>query len=185
MHDAAAVGALSHTTAIADVDFATADAIYLAGGHGTCADFVDNATLKAAIETVYGAGKPVAADCHGPIALAQCVKADGSPLVAGGPVTGFSDSEEAAVGLTEVVPFLIEAKFKEQGGEYVSAADWNSQIAVAGNLYTGQVRSKREREGERERRGFYVQATVQRVSTACSMLNDPTKLSSATRHIYF
>jgi putative intracellular protease/amidase len=162
MHDAAAVGALSHTTAIADVDFATVDAVYLAGGHGTCADFVDNATLKAAIETVYGAGKPVAADCHGPIALAQCVKADGSPLVAGGPVTGFSDSEEAAVGLTDVVPFLIETKFKEQGGEYVSAADWNSQIAVAGNLYTGQVRPKRERGGG-ERRGFYVQATVQRV----------------------
>ena len=138
MHDAAAVGALSHTAAVADVDFSAVDAIYLAGGHGTVVDFIDNAALKAAIELVYGAGKPVGAVCHGPVALPQCVKKDGTPLVAGGAVTGFSNAEEAAVGLTDAVPFLLESKLKELGGAYESGADWSSKVAVAANLYTGQ-----------------------------------------------
>jgi putative intracellular protease/amidase len=69
-----------------------------------------NAPLKSCIEKMYAAGKVVAADCHGPIALPQCNKANGEPLVKGLEVTGFSDTEEAAVGLTEKVPFLVEAK---------------------------------------------------------------------------
>jgi putative intracellular protease/amidase len=120
------------------VDAASLDCLYLAGGHGCCSDFVSEATLKTAVEAVYAAGKIVAADCHGPIGLAQCVKPDGTPLVAGLAVTGFSDSEEGVVQQTGNVPFLIEAKFKEQGGLYESAADWNSKVCVAGNLITGQ-----------------------------------------------
>ena len=114
------------------------DCLYLAGGHGTCTDFVDNKPLKAAIEGMLAAGKVVAADCHGPIALAQCVKKDGSPLVQGMCVTGFCDSEEAAVQHTGHVPFLIEAKFKELGAKYEKAADWNPKACVSGNLITGQ-----------------------------------------------
>jgi putative intracellular protease/amidase len=138
LHDAAAVGALSHTTAVADIDFSKVDAIYLAGGHGTVVDFIDNKALKAAIELVYNAGKPVGAVCHGPLALPQCNKADGTPLVAGGAVTGFSNAEEAASGLTDAVPFLLESKLVEQGGKYESGGDWASHVAVAKNLITGQ-----------------------------------------------
>eukprot|EP01047_Picozoa_sp_COSAG01_P075184 COSAG01_NODE_12800_length_1683_cov_1.714646_2_plen_159_part_00 len=138
MHDGEAVGALGHTVKLDSINFAEGvDAIYLAGGHGTCVDFVDNAVLKAAIETMYAADKVVAADCHGPVGLAQCTKPDGSPLVKvrglcsaarhdltcvppvcqvcefdlrsnqmqGLAVTGFSNSEEGAVQLTEAVPF--------------------------------------------------------------------------------
>ena len=114
------------------------DAIYLAGGHGCCTDFADNKTLKIAIEGMYKAGKIVAADCHGPIALAQCVKPDGSPLVKGLTCTGFSDAEEAVVQQTGNVPFLIETKFKELGAKYEKAADWNSKACTDGNLVTGQ-----------------------------------------------
>lgn len=138
MHDGAAVGELCHSVKIDDIDFGAVDGVYLSGGHGCCTDFVDSPALKAAIETVYAAGKPTAADCHGPVALAQCNKPDGTPLVAGGPCAGFSNAEEAAVGQTDNVPFLLEDKFKEQGGEYAAGADWNSTIAVAGNLFTGQ-----------------------------------------------
>ena len=84
------------------------------------------------------AGKVVAADCHGPIGLVECVKPDGTPLVAGLCVTAFSDAEEAAVGQTDNVPFLLEAKFKALGGLYQPGADWHANVAVAGKLVTGQ-----------------------------------------------
>eukprot|EP00527_Entomoneis_sp_CCMP2396_P008846 CAMPEP_0198142218 /NCGR_PEP_ID=MMETSP1443-20131203/5077_1 /TAXON_ID=186043 /ORGANISM="Entomoneis sp., Strain CCMP2396" /LENGTH=224 /DNA_ID=CAMNT_0043805187 /DNA_START=134 /DNA_END=808 /DNA_ORIENTATION=+ len=129
---------INNSIALSDIDFTTVDAIYLSGGHGVCADYVGNETLKNAVETVYKAGKIVAADCHGPIGLAQCVKPDGTPLVAGKKVTGFTNSEEAAVGMTDKVPFLIETKFKEQGAEFTAGPDWNPNICVDGNLYTGQ-----------------------------------------------
>uniref|UniRef100_A0A7S3L657 DJ-1/PfpI domain-containing protein n=1 Tax=Amphora coffeiformis TaxID=265554 RepID=A0A7S3L657_9STRA len=139
MKDEDAQKKLLNSVAIKDIKFDDVDAIYLAGGHGVCVDFVGNKTLKAAIETVYKKGKIVAADCHGPIALAECCKADGkTPLVQGMTVTGFTDSEENAVALTEKVPFLIEAKFKEQGAKFEKGGDWTSHIRVDGNLYTGQ-----------------------------------------------
>eukprot|EP00616_Rhizochromulina_sp_CCMP1243_P009784 CAMPEP_0118969984 /NCGR_PEP_ID=MMETSP1173-20130426/6976_1 /TAXON_ID=1034831 /ORGANISM="Rhizochromulina marina cf, Strain CCMP1243" /LENGTH=229 /DNA_ID=CAMNT_0006919285 /DNA_START=71 /DNA_END=760 /DNA_ORIENTATION=+ len=138
VQDPEAMGALSHSVALESVDLASVDALYLAGGHGTCVDFVGNSVLKGAVESLFSAGKVVAADCHGPIGLAECVKPDGTPLVAGLACTGFSDSEEAAVGLTGAVPFLIEARFKELGAEYQAADDWNSKCCVAGNLVTGQ-----------------------------------------------
>lgn len=140
LHDANAIGLLSHTVKLDAIDFSdgTIDAIYMTGGHGTCVDFVDNPILKAAIETMYNAGKIVAADCHGPIGLAECNKADGTPLVAGLSVTGFTDAEEDAVQLTSAVPFLIETRFKELGAKYEKADDWNSKVCVDGNLVTGQ-----------------------------------------------
>jgi putative intracellular protease/amidase len=138
MHDAAAVGELGHSIKLSTLDLSSVHAIYLAGGHGTCVDFHDNKDVKKAIETIYAAGNVVAADCHGPIALAQCNKPDGTSLVKGLKCTGFSNSEEAAVQLTSAVPFLIETKFKELGGEYSAAADWNSSVTVDGNLICGQ-----------------------------------------------
>jgi putative intracellular protease/amidase len=115
------------------------DCLYLPGGHGCCTDGINNPVLKKAIEATYNAGKLVATVCHGPIALAECHKSDGTPLVQGLVVTGFSDAEEAAVQHTETVPFLIESRFKEQGAKYEKADnDWAPKVCVDGNLVTGQ-----------------------------------------------
>lgn len=121
------------------IDFSDGvDAIYIAGGHGTCVDFINNPALKAAIESMYASGKVVAADCHGPICLVECVKPDGSALVKDKTVTGFADSEEKAVKLDHLVPFLLETRFKEQGANYEKSDDWNVKVCVDGNLITGQ-----------------------------------------------
>lgn len=138
INDEQAMEKLNNSIPLADIDFKTVDAIYLTGGHGTCVDYITSPDLKNAIELLYANDKVVAADCHGPIGLANCVKPDGTPLVAGKTVTGFSDSEEDAVQLTELVPFLIEAKFKEQGANYEKADDWNPKVCVDGKLVTGQ-----------------------------------------------
>jgi putative intracellular protease/amidase len=94
--------------------------------------------LKKAIETLYTSGKVVASVCHGPVCFVDCIKADGTPLVSGLKVTGFSNTEEEAVQLTGLVPFLLEDKLKELGGNYEKGDDWNSKICVDGNLVTGQ-----------------------------------------------
>lgn len=140
MHDAAAIGQLCHSTPLSDIDFENGgfDAIFMAGGHGTCADFINCTSLQKAIETMYEAGKVIAAVCHGPVCLADCVKSDGSPLVKGLTVTGFSNTEEDAVQLSSVVPFLLETKFKDLGAAYEKGDDWNSKVCVDGNLVTGQ-----------------------------------------------
>jgi putative intracellular protease/amidase len=139
MHDADAIGALSHTVKLDTLSFpGDVDAIYLPGGHGACVDFVSNPTLKAAIETMLKEGKLVCTVCHGPICLIECTKEDGTPLVQGKTVTGFADSEEEAVQKTDIVPYLIEAKFKEQGAIYEKSADWTSKVCIDGNLITGQ-----------------------------------------------
>eukprot|EP00586_Coscinodiscus_wailesii_P013734 CAMPEP_0172494712 /NCGR_PEP_ID=MMETSP1066-20121228/54424_1 /TAXON_ID=671091 /ORGANISM="Coscinodiscus wailesii, Strain CCMP2513" /LENGTH=227 /DNA_ID=CAMNT_0013265901 /DNA_START=36 /DNA_END=719 /DNA_ORIENTATION=- len=140
LHDMEAVGALSHSVELSTIDFTSGsiDAIYMTGGHGTCTDFADNPVLKSAIETMYAANKIVAAVCHGPMCLPQCCKPDGTPLVQGLKVTGFTDSEEAAVQLTELVPFLLESKLKEQGAIYEAEPDWHPSVCVDGKLVTGQ-----------------------------------------------
>jgi len=141
LYDAEAMDMFSHSKKIADVSTGgDYDVLFLPGGHGACGDFVDNVDVKTAIENTYNAGKFVAAVCHGPIALAECFKADGkTPLVNGLKVTGFSNSEEEAVGLTEEVPFLLETRFKEQGAIFEkSETDWSSHVVADGNLITGQ-----------------------------------------------
>ena len=130
---------LSHTTKLSDADLSTADAIFFCGGHGTCVDFIDETSVKTSIETIYGAGKVVAAVCHGPNCLPQCVKpGSDEPLVKGLTVTAFTDTEEDAVQLSKTVKFLIESKLREQGCIFERADDWNSKVCVDGNLVTGQ-----------------------------------------------
>jgi putative intracellular protease/amidase len=138
LHSQACMDQLSHSIALEDVDLEDVDALYMAGGHGTCVDFVENPTLKNMIETMYAAGKVVAADCHGPICLAECNKPDGTPLVKDQVVTGFADSEEDAVQLSSLVPFLLETRFKELGAKYEKGSDWSSKVCVDKNLITGQ-----------------------------------------------
>jgi len=136
MHDGAAFSELCHSKRLADIPVSELDAIFFTGGHGVVVDYVGNSVVKSAIETMYGAGKVVATVCHGPVCLEQCVKSDGTPLVRGLNVTGFSCSEEAALNYT--VPWVIENKFKELGGNYSKGGDWTSHIEIAGNLLTGQ-----------------------------------------------
>ena len=113
------------------------DAIFYSGGHGPMWDLVDNPDSIALIEAFYNSGKPVAAVCHSP-GVFHRVMYEGEPLVKGKRVTGFTNGEEAAVGLTHVVPFLVEDELKRIGGLYEKAADWASFAVVDGRLVTGQ-----------------------------------------------
>ncbi|HEY9013612.1 MAG TPA: type 1 glutamine amidotransferase domain-containing protein [Gemmatimonadales bacterium] len=136
--DAEAQSALARTLRLADVSPDDYDAIFYPGGHGPLWDLSENRDSIRLIDTMYAAGKPVAAVCHGPAAFRDAKAPDGSPLVRGKRVTGFSDSEEAAVGLTGVVPFLVEDMLKERGGNYSKAGDWQPYAVTDGNLITGQ-----------------------------------------------
>jgi putative intracellular protease/amidase len=114
------------------------DAIFYAGGHGTMWDFPDNAALADIARRIYERGGIVAAVCHGPAALVNLKLSDGSHLVRGKRVAAFTDEEERAVGLADVVPFLLASKLKERGAIHVAAPNWQAQVAVDGRLVTGQ-----------------------------------------------
>lgn len=114
------------------------DALFYPGGHGPLWDLAEDATSIALIERFVALGKPVGAVCHAPGVLRHVKAADGTPLVSGKRVTGFSNSEEEAVALTDVVPFLVEDMLKAHGGVYGRAADWHSHVEVDGLLVTGQ-----------------------------------------------
>lgn len=127
----------ANTGTLKDVRAGDFDAIFYPGGHGPMWDLVDNPDSIALIEAFYNAGKPVAAVCHAPGVLRR-VMFEGQPLVKGKRVTGFANSEEEAVGLTQVVPFLVEDELVRLGGLYEKAADWESFVIVDGRLITGQ-----------------------------------------------
>ena len=114
------------------------DALFYPGGHGPMWDMPDNAASIALIEAFVKADKPVAAVCHAPVAFVNVRGKDGEYLVKGKRVTGFSNAEEEAVGLTAVVPFLLEDRLKERGGIYSKAANWAPYVQVDGKLVTGQ-----------------------------------------------
>jgi putative intracellular protease/amidase len=114
------------------------DAIFYPGGHGPLWDLAEDRDSIRLIDAMYASGKTVAAVCHGPAAFRHALAPGGSPLVEGKSVTGFANSEEAAVGLTQVVPFLVEDMLKEKGGIYSKAADWQAYVVADGNLITGQ-----------------------------------------------
>lgn len=136
--DTGAQAALAETVRLAEIQDGDFDAVFYPGGHGPLWDLAtDEASIKL-IENAYRAGKPVAAVCHAPGVLRLAKGPEGEPLVAGKSVTGFTNSEEAAVGLTEVVPFLVEDSLKESGGNFLKAADWQPHVVTDGNLITGQ-----------------------------------------------
>ncbi|MFI0472499.1 type 1 glutamine amidotransferase domain-containing protein [Halomonas sp. HMF6819] len=130
--------ALAHTQKLNDIDVSGFDAIFYPGGHGPLWDLAESATSARLIEDALAADKPVAAVCHAPGVLRHVRGSDGKPLVAGRKVTGFSNSEEEAVGLTKVVPFLVEDMLKEKGGEYSKGDDWSAYVVEDGLLITGQ-----------------------------------------------
>lgn len=136
--DPLAARALAHTGRLAEVDIARFDAVFYPGGHGPLWDLAEDADSIRLIEHALQAGKPVAAVCHAPGVLRHVKQADGRALVAGRQVTGFSNSEEEAVGLTGIVPFLVEDMLKAQGGDYSKGPDWQAYVVIDGLLVTGQ-----------------------------------------------
>ena len=136
--DPEAQQALAHTMKLDTIEAADFDAIFYPGGHGPLWDLAENKDSIDLIEKAYAAGKPVAVVCHAPGVLRHVKAANGEPLVKGKPVTGFTNTEEEAVQLTKVVPFLVEDMLKENGGIYSKGADWQPYVVTAGNLITGQ-----------------------------------------------
>ena len=136
--DKAAQAELASTKKLADVSAAGFDAVFYPGGHGPLWDLANDKTSIALIEAMQAAGKPVAVVCHAPGVLRDVKGPDGQPLVAGKKVTGFTNTEEEAAGLTAVVPFLVEDMLKAKGGQYSKGGDWQSYVLTDGILVTGQ-----------------------------------------------
>jgi len=136
--DKAAQAELANTKKLADVSAGDFDAVFYPGGHGPMWDMPDNATSIALIEALVNADKPVVAVCHAPAAFVNVRGKDGEYLVKSKRVTGFTNAEEEAVGLTRVVPFLLEDRLKERGGVYSRGANWAPYVQVDGKLVTGQ-----------------------------------------------
>ena len=136
--DAEAKALLANTRKLETVSAEDFEAVFYPGGHGPLWDLSGDATSIALIESFVKAGKPVAAVCHAPAALVAVRGEDGDYLVKGRRVTGFSNTEEEAVELTDVVPFMLEDKLKTLGGDYSKGPDWASYVLVDGQLVTGQ-----------------------------------------------
>jgi len=129
---------LANTVKLETVKSGDFDAVFYPGGHGPLWDLAESATSIALIESFERAGKPIAFVCHAPGVLRHVKAADGQPLIKGRRVSGFTNSEEAAVGLTDVVPFLIEDEFQALGGLYEKGPDWAPFVLEDGLLITGQ-----------------------------------------------
>jgi putative intracellular protease/amidase len=136
--DPAATAQLASTVRLDSVRQQDFDAVFYPGGHGPLWDLANDSHSIALIESFIAANKPVALVCHAPGVLRDVKAADGSPLVAGKKVTGFTNSEEAGVGLTDVVPFLVEDMLQAAGGQYSKGPDWGSYVVSDGLLITGQ-----------------------------------------------
>lgn len=135
--DKGAQSVLANTVRLDTVDAKDFDTVFYPGGHGPMWDLVEDRKSIRLIEDFYSSGKPVAAVCHAP-AVFRHVTYQGHPIVKGKRVTGFANSEEEAVNLTSVVPFLVEDDLKRLGGKYEKAGDWESFSITDGRLITGQ-----------------------------------------------
>jgi len=136
--DPDAQAALANSLVLADISPDDYDAVFYPGGHGPLWDLAEDRNSIALIESMAAAGKTVAAVCHAPAVFRRAEAADGSPLLEGRSVTGFSNSEEAAVGLTDVVPFALEDELQAIGGNYSKSSDWHPYVVSDDNLITGQ-----------------------------------------------
>jgi putative intracellular protease/amidase len=136
--DVEAGEALASTVKLADVSANDFDTVFYPGGHGPMWDLAESSDSRALIESFLANNKPVALVCHAPGVLRHVETPEGRPLVEGKKVTGFTNTEEAAVGLTEVVPFLVEDELKAKGGLYSSGPDWGPYFVQDGLLITGQ-----------------------------------------------
>ena len=136
--DEAANAQLAQTLRLDSVDQKDFDAVFYPGGHGPMWDLAEDPTSIGLIESVVAAGKPLALVCHAPGVLHRVTNPDGTPFVRGRSVTGFTNSEETAVGLAEVVPFLLEDELVGLGAIFSKVKDWGVHTVVDGQLITGQ-----------------------------------------------
>ncbi len=136
--DKAAQEIVNNTVKLQNVKAEDFDAVFYPGGHGPLWDLAEDKTSIALIESFNKQEKPMAFVCHAPAALKNVKNENGEPLVKGKKVTGFTNTEEEAVQLTNVVPFLLENMLRENGGIYSKAANWNVHVVEDGNLITGQ-----------------------------------------------
>jgi putative intracellular protease/amidase len=136
--DNEAIDKVAHTEKLSEVNEADYDAVFYPGGHGPLWDLATDAISISLIEEFYKNNKPVAFVCHAPAALINVKTPNGDPLVKGKEVTGFSDTEEEAVKLTKVVPFLLEDELKKLGAKYSKGNYWSSYVKKDGLLITGQ-----------------------------------------------
>ena len=137
-NDAKATAQLANTVRLDSVSQGDFDAVFYPGGHGPLWDLAEDPKSIQLIEAFLAAGKPAALVCHAPGVLRHVKKPDGTPLVAGKKVAGFTNTEEEAVGLTNVVPFLVEDMLIANAGIYSKGADWSSYVVSDGLLITGQ-----------------------------------------------
>ncbi|MBI1291747.1 type 1 glutamine amidotransferase domain-containing protein [bacterium] len=136
--DEAAMAQLANTLVLADVSFNDFDSVFYPGGHGPLWDLAEDATSISLIQSFLAAGKYTAFVCHAPGVLRHVKTADGRPLVEGRRVTGFTNTEEAGVGLSEVVPFLVEDELKAKGAIFSRGPDWSPHVIQDRLLITGQ-----------------------------------------------
>lgn len=136
--DTAANAALASTVKLSDVSAADYDTLFFPGGHGPLWDLTEDAKAVSLLEETYASGKPIALVCHAPGVLRDVKAPNGRPLVEGKSVTGFSNSEEDGVGLTKIVPYLVEDVLKAKGGTYSAGPDWGVHVVEDGLLITGQ-----------------------------------------------
>ena len=136
--DYALIDQVAHTVKLSEVNEADYNAVFYPGGHGPLWDLATDVISITLIENFFKHNKPVVFVCHSPAALLRVKAPDGEPIVKGKEVTGFSNSEEEAVKLTKVVPFLLEDELKKLGGHYSSGPDWGIYVKKDGLLITGQ-----------------------------------------------
>jgi putative intracellular protease/amidase len=136
--DAAGKAQLASTVRLDSVSADDFDTVFYPGGHGPMWDLAEDPVSIKLIEAFAAAGKPVAFVCHAPGVLRHVKRPDGRPLVEGKKVTGFTNTEEEAVGLTHVVPFLVEDELRAKGGIFSKVADWQPYTITDGLLVTGQ-----------------------------------------------
>lgn len=136
--DHEAIDKVAHSLKLSDINPADYDAVFYPGGHGPLWDLANDKISIKLIEDFYNTQKPISFVCHAPAALLHAKAENGEPLVKGKKVTGFSNTEEEAVGLTNVVPFLLEDELIKLGGHYSKEDDWSSFTQHDGLLITGQ-----------------------------------------------
>ncbi len=136
--DAESRKALANTVKLSDISSRDYDAVFYPGGHGPLWDLAEDSLSVALIESMHAMEKPVAAVCHAPCVFKHALKPTGSPVVKGANVTCFTNSEEAAVGLSDVVPFSVEDMLKQYGGKFSRTDNWKPHVVVDGHLITGQ-----------------------------------------------
>lgn len=140
---------IAHTQQLSKVSAADYDAVFYPGGHGPLWDLANDAHSQQLILDFYNSNKPVGAVCHAPGVFKNVKLNNGDPFVKGKNVTGFSNSEEDAVKLTEIVPFLVETELKKSGGNYTKTTDWGVHVVVDGQLVTGQNPASSENVAEK------------------------------------